>query len=249
VSVGNASQLKKDTMLTLTLAIIIIVLFISIYFKKKYVSFIILLPVLFGAAFSLAIIYLIKGSVSTIAIGSGSVVLGIAINYSLHVFSHFRHKGNVKTVLEDLSSPMTLGSFTTVGAFLGLLFVKSDTLRDFGLFSALCLVGAIIFSLIVLPHMLGEDKSTGKETFTPQETFIDRISEYRMKRHTGPFRFFYFILTIFFYHLSQKVGFDSDMMKLNYESAKTKTAEQNLNKISDISVKSMYLVSTGKNPG
>ncbi len=246
VSVGNANQLKKDTILTLTLAIIIIVLFISIYFRKKFVSLIILLPVAFGAAFSLAIIYLIKGSVSTIAIGAGSIVLGIAINYSLHVFSHFRHKGNVKTVLKDLSNPMTLGSFTTVGAFLGLLFVKSDTLRDFGLFSALSLVGAIIFSLVVLPHMLGKDKTEEDQPYHPKETFIDRISEYRIKRHTGYFAFIIFILTIFFFFFSQKVGFDGDMMKLNFESKKIKNAENNLNKISDISVKSMYLVSTGK---
>lgn len=63
---------------------------------------------IFGAGFSLAVLFLIKGSVSGIAIGAGSIVLGIAINYSLHFYTHYRHTGSIIQNLKDLAEPMTV---------------------------------------------------------------------------------------------------------------------------------------------
>ncbi|MBU9935506.1 MAG: glycerol acyltransferase, partial [Ferruginibacter sp.] len=91
VSVGNALQLRKDSLLTQGITVLFIIVFLGIYFRKKRAPFLILIPVLFGAAFSLAAIYFIRGKISVIALGTGSVVLGIAVNYSLHVFNHYRH--------------------------------------------------------------------------------------------------------------------------------------------------------------
>jgi len=78
---------------------------------------VILMPVLFGALFSLAMIWFLKGSISVIAMGTGSVVLGIAVNYSLHVFNHYRHTKSIEQVIKDLAMPLTVGSFTTIGGF------------------------------------------------------------------------------------------------------------------------------------
>lgn len=158
-SVANANRLKKDTMLTLTLALIIIVGFISIYFGRKSASLLLILPVIFGAAFSLAIIFLIKGSISIIAIGAGSVVLGIALSYSIHVLNHYRHTGSVTQVISDLTAPLTLGGFTTIGAFLSLHFLSSGALKDFGLFSGLSLIGTSLFCLTAMPQLLKPAKN------------------------------------------------------------------------------------------
>jgi predicted exporter len=80
VSEGNARQLRKDSILTLGITLIFLVVFIAWYFKKKRAPVIIMLPVLLGALFSLSLIYFIKGSISVIALAAGSIVLGIAIN-------------------------------------------------------------------------------------------------------------------------------------------------------------------------
>ncbi len=136
VAVGNAVQLRKDTFLTLGITTVFLILFISWYFKKKRAPFIILLPVIQGALFSLSLIYWIKGSISVIALAAGSVVLGIAINYSLHVYNHYRHRKSMQDVLEDLAFPLTIGGLTTIGGFLCLQFVQSEILKDLGLFAA-----------------------------------------------------------------------------------------------------------------
>ncbi|MCH5690269.1 MMPL family transporter [Niabella sp. W65] len=102
VSQNNAAQLRKDTLLTQGITILFLILFLGIYFRKKRAPLLILVPVIYGAAFSLAAIYFLKGSISVIALGTGSIVLGIAVNYSLHVFNHSRHHPDIKEVIRDL---------------------------------------------------------------------------------------------------------------------------------------------------
>ena len=114
----------------------------------------IFIPVIFGAIFALGLISLIKGPISIIAIGGGAAIMGIALSHSIHILSHSYHASDPRQVIRELAYPLTVGSFTTIGAFLGLLFTTSPLLRDFGLFSALLLIGTTLFSLVFLPHFL-----------------------------------------------------------------------------------------------
>lgn len=246
VAVGNANQLKRDTTLTLSIAIVVIVAFIGIFFRKKFAWTIILLPVVFGALFSLAILSFIKPEVSAIALAAGSVILGIAINYSLHVYSHYSHTGSARSVLNDLSNPLTIGSFTTIAAFLCLTLTRSDALRDFGLFSAFTLIGTILFTLVVMPHMLERIKifHSAKSSFL--HSFIERLSIYHLPRQ-GVFIIIVVAVSAVLFYFSFKVGFESDMLKMNYMSQDLQKAEKRLNSINKSASGSLFLVSTGKN--
>jgi uncharacterized protein len=245
VSVGNALQLRKDTMLTQGITVLFIIVFLGLYFRKKRAPFIILIPVLFGALFSLAAIFFIKGSISVIALATGSVVLGIAVNYSLHVFNHYRHTKNIHQVIKDLAIPMTVGSFTTIGGFLCLEFVESEMLKDLGLFAAFSLIGASICSLVFLPHLIASkgEQATHK---IRSLSFIDKWAAYKPEYNK------YLVvailgLTIFFAYWATKVGFESDLGKMNYMTAKLKQSEKNLNTINQYALQSIYLVTEGKN--
>lgn len=154
MGVYNARQIKKDTILTSSLALLIIIVFISLVFKRKRSIPLIITPVLFGGLFALFLIFFIKGSISAIAVGAGSAVMGIALSYSIHMLAHQNHVSTVQQLIKEIAYPLTVGSFTTIGAFLGLIFTSSDLLRDFGLFASLALVGTTLFCLIYLPHFL-----------------------------------------------------------------------------------------------
>jgi 1-acyl-sn-glycerol-3-phosphate acyltransferase len=247
VSEGNARQLRKDSILTLSITLVFLVLFIAWYFKKKRAPVIITLPVLLGALFSLSVIYLIKGRISVIALAAGSIVLGIAINYSLHVYNHFRHTGDMRRVIADLAFPLTIGSLTTIGGFLGLQFVKSDMLKDLGLFAAFSLVGASLSSLIFLPQLIAasQPKTTRKKE-TERDSWIMRISGYRPEKNKYILALIA-VLTILFAFTMGKVGFDHDMMHMNFMPEKLKESEATLNKINEYSLRSVYLVTDGKN--
>jgi 1-acyl-sn-glycerol-3-phosphate acyltransferase len=247
VSEGNARQLRKDSILTLGITLVFLVVFIAWYFKKKRAPFIIMLPVLLGALFSLSLIYWIKGTISVIALAAGSIVLGIAINYSLHVYNHFRHRRDMRAVIEDLAFPLTIGSLTTIGGFLGLQFVKSDMLKDLGLFAAFSLVGASLSSLILLPQLISAPKNPAvEEKGTERSSWILRLSNYHPEKNKFLVAAI-FLLTIVFFYTMGSVSFDQDMMHMNFMPDKLKKSEATLNKINEYSLRSVYLVTDGKN--
>ena len=243
VSVGNALQLRRDSLLTQGITILFIIIFLGFYFRKKRTPFIILIPVLFGALFSLAAIYFIKGKISVIALGTGSVVLGIAVNYSLHVFNHYRHTGNMQELIRDLTIPLTVGSFTTIGGFLCLEFVESEMLKDLGLFAAFSLIGASLCSLIFLPHFIASKKE--QEThFAKEFSWIDKMASYRPE-YNKYLVLIIAILTIVFAFWVGKAGFEPDLQKMNFMSGKLKESEKELNRINQYALQSVYLVTEG----
>jgi uncharacterized protein len=247
VAAGNALQLRRDSILTLSITTLFLILFISWYFKKKRAPFLILLPVLLGALFSLSMIYWIKGTISVIALAAGSIVLGIAINYSLHVYNHFRHRRDMRLVLQDLTFPLTIGGFTTIGGFLCLQFVQSEILKDLGLFAAFSLIGASLSSLIFLPQLISEPKSQKDfRAHTERDSWIHRIADYHPEKNKWLVAGI-FVLTIIFAFFVNKVGFDQDMMHMNYMPENLRKAESTLNKINAYSLRSVYLVTDGQN--
>ncbi|MFT3909599.1 MAG: MMPL family transporter [Ferruginibacter sp.] len=244
VSVGNAVQLRKDTLLTQGGIVVFLIVFLGFYFKRKRAPIVILVPVVFGALFSLAFIYFIKGSISVIALGTGSVILGIAVNYSLHVYNHYRHTRSIKTVIEDLAMPLTIGSFTTIGGFLCLQFVESEMLKDLGLFAAFSLIGASLASLIFLPHFIESKKDSSAYT-EKQFSWIDKFASYRPEYNKYIIAVI-FLLTFVFAYTARNVSFESDMLNMNFMSGDLKQSEKKLNKINEYALKSVYLVTEGK---
>ena len=242
--VSNASQLRQDTNLTLGITVVVLVLFLGLYFRKKRAPFIILIPVLFGALFSLTIIYFVKGSLSVIALGTGSVVLGIAINYSLHVFNHYRHTKSIEQVIKDLTLPLTVGSFTTIGGFFCLEFVQSEMLKDLGLFAGFSLIGASLCSLIFLPQFISTKKEQSQHKII-QFSWIDKMASYNPEYN----KFIVIgiiLLTVAFGYTANYVTFEFDLADMSYMTPKLKLAEAKLNRINKFSLQSVYLVTEGK---
>lgn len=242
VGVYNARQIKKDTILTSSLALLIIIVFISLVFKRKRSIPLIITPVLFGGLFALFLIFFLKGSISAIAVGAGSAVMGIALSYSIHMLAHQNHVSTVQQLIKEIAYPLTVGSFTTIGAFMGLIFTSSDLLRDFGLFASLALVGTTLFCLIYLPHFLkGQaDVKQGRVL-----RIIEKINAYSYEKNkwlVGGI----LLITIICLFTSQKVGFNNDMMSLNYEPQHLKQSEEKLMQLFDSDEKTVLFVSVGK---
>ena len=242
VAVGNAVQLRTDTFLTVGLTLVLLVIFLVGFFRKVWVPALIFIPVLFGGLFSLCCLYWLQGSVSILAVAAGSVILGIAINYSLHFLVHLRHTANCEAVVKDLTRPMTLGSATTVLAFFSLQFTNAAVLQDVGLFAGFSLIGAALCSLIFLPHFI-------HRSFTARHhgpTQLESISLFSF----GSSRFLViliFLLTPVFFYFAREVTFNSDMRKLNFMQPSMREAEARLEAINKASLASVYLVARGDN--
>lgn len=224
IAVYNARQIKHDTWLTMTIALVLIVLVITFALRSRSAMLLIVLPVLFGGLFALALLALIQGEISSIAIGAGAAVFGIALSYSIHVVSHHTHTPDPRQVIAELAYPMTVGSFTTIGAFVALLFTHSALLQDFGAFAALTLVGTTLFCLIFLPHLLPVRQTPRP---SPLMRLIDRINSYAYEQNRVLVGILILLTVVgcFFY---SDVRFDSDLNHLNFEPKEIVAAEQRL---------------------
>jgi len=247
VAVTNASQIRRDSYFSILISICLIIILLGIYFKKPAPLYLIVLPVIFGGAFSVALLFLFKGTISSIAIGAGSAIFGIAINYSLHFLVHLKEHGGMEATISDLSSPMVVGSITTVGAFLSLMMLSSDAMHDFGLFAALTLVGTLIFVLIVLPHVIDLLNVTFKKEEGHRISLWDKIGEFKPenKRYLVLVTF---ILTVILAWFSGSVKFDSDLNQINYMTEGQRKSFRELSEFTTLSRQTTYLITEGRTP-
>lgn len=245
ISAGNAQRIKQDIILTVSIALISLFLFLSFFFKRIEIFFVIFLPAVFGATVSIAIINFLQSEVSAISIGVGSILVGISIDYSLHIFTHFRSKTDASKIFKDITLPILMSSLTTASAFFCLLFVSSEALQDLGLFAGISVLSSALFALIVLPHFLRKKKSKDGKIKT-ENNFIERFASYNF--HKNKYLLFNLLafttFSLFFFNNSD---FESDMDKMNYMSPELKQAEKNIENISNDALRKMFFVVTGKN--
>ena len=170
IAVGNATRIKRDSILALSLALLLITILLHFTLKSLRDLLLIVATLAFGWLCGLSAVAVAEQSVSMIVVGIASIILGIAANYPLHLITHTYHcRGRVGESLRQVVSPLITGNITTVGAFCALIPLNSPALRDLGIFAAAMLVGTILFTIVILPHLIKHKASAS----TPDTSSTD----------------------------------------------------------------------------
>lgn len=240
IAVANAQQIKKDIQFTVGIAMSLLILVFIFFYRKIYVPIILFVPTIFGGLLAVALLYLIRAEISAISLGIGSVLLGVTLDYSLHILTHIRNNETLESLYKDVTEPILMSSLTTALAFLCLLFLDSQALQDLGIFAAVSVLGASVFSLFFIPLVYKNPLSRKQ-----QVNVLDKVADYPFHKNKWLLGGLGLVLivSIFTYH---KVEFNKDISKLNYEPAEIKIAMQHLDELTDISSKSVYLATYGK---
>ena len=239
----NSWRIKSDLKGTIIGSLVLVLIFISICFRNYNTIPLLLLPVVFGTLFGLAAMYFIKGHFSLLALGIGAIVLGVALSYVLHIITHYKYISDPEQVLRDQVKPVCLGCLTTIGSFMGLIFIRTELLQDFGLFAAFAIVGTTFFSLVFLPQFLNPRKNKlNHRAFA----IIDRINAYPFDRKK-PLLFTILataVVCIGFY-IAGGTQFDADMHNLGYKAESTSYSENLLRSKTQTGDKQKYFASSG----
>ncbi len=239
VAVANANQIKADIHVTVTIAMTVLFVILMLFYKKLTIPIILFIPTIFGALLAVSVLYVFRGTISAISIGIGSLLLGITLDYSLHILTHFRHNSNVKTLYKDVTKPIVMSSITTALAFLCLLFIKSRALQDLGIFAAVSVFGASFFALVLIPHLY-----KNKVEVIKKKSLLDKFSEISFEKNKiiVALCLLLFITSLFTY---KKVLFDKDISKMNYQTEALLNTEKQLNDLINTHSKSLYIVAYG----
>jgi predicted exporter len=225
IAVGNARQIMHDSILAITLASVLILALLFYAFRRFRDIVLIALSVAWGWLFALGCIAWVHDSVSMIVIGISSVIIGIAVNYPLHLISHVRHQPDIRQALREITTPLLVGNITTVGAFLALVPLKSVALRDLGLFASFLLVGTILFVLVWLPKMASSSPLRGGRVGSSD--LLDRLASVQIERKKWVV-VVVAVLTLVFAYFSLSTEFDSDVSNINYMTAEQKADMESL---------------------
>ena len=167
IAVGNAKRIKTDTLICIALSLLIIITLLAYAFPRRRDLWLIVLAVSFGWLTGMAALRIVTPAVSAIVLGIGSVLIGIAVNYPLHLLVHQRYTSSVRQTLEEVLSPLVVGNITTVAAFMALVPLQATAMRHLGIFAAAMLIGTILFCVFILPHLMSAAPTPVREIKLP----------------------------------------------------------------------------------
>ena len=244
IAVTNASQIKTDSLISVSIAVVLILLLLWFFLRSLRNILLIAFSIGWGWVFAVACLSWVHQEVSVIVIGISSIIVGIAINYPLHLIAHLSHTNDVRQALKEVVKPLVVGNITTVGAFFALVPLRAAALRDLGLFSSFLLVGTILFTIIWLPQVLRykftvdslsscvpsvasgkaertDDDSAVSERLASKSTVNRKLSTVNNNTHWLIAAIL--LLTAFFGYHSLHTTFDADLTHINYMTPAQRT--------------------------
>ncbi|MDR1951306.1 MAG: hypothetical protein LBP96_03650, partial [Bacteroidales bacterium] len=238
IALTNASRIKKDTLFSVILSLILIFSVLFYSYRSGRRIFLIFFSILFGGLFAMALLYLLRGEVSVIAIGISSIMFGIAVNYPLHFIDHHDYVPQPRTVIKEIVKPLTIGNMTTVGAFLSLVFIGSNAMGDLGLFASLLLIGTICFVLFFIPHFLPAHQLTFHQ---PRPSLFSRFIGKPFEKNRWVV-IIVLLLTVVLGFFSTDTRFETNMQKINYMTGSQQIAYERMMEVLNENQHVMYYV-------
>ena len=239
IAVCNASQIKKDSLITSVFSIILILLILWFSIRNIRNLLVMGAVLVFGFAAAAAMSWIVFGSISVIALGICAVFTGIAANYPLHFITHYYHTSNMEQNIREIASPLITGNVTTVAAFLALMFADSPALRDLGFAGGILLIAAILFTLFFCPHLVKKVEHNDEN----KKHFFNLNFNFLQKKYVIiPV----LVVTPVLVWLGTKTEFDGNMSGLNYMTPSLRAeATHTFGLLNSYSAISVYVAATG----
>jgi hydrophobe/amphiphile efflux-3 (HAE3) family protein len=173
------TQLKTSAVALVLCALIVIIVFGSLFFGLAATS-----VVFIGIALEIGVLALLNWPLDFMTVMVSSLVIGAGIDFGIHVTHRFReewHHGGVeideamRRTIGNVGKALVAAAVTTAGAFAIIAISQISYLRRFGGITALSLTFALLAALLVLPSILAwrasrvEKASARKASATAEE--------------------------------------------------------------------------------
>lgn len=150
--------IRHDINLAFCLSIVFIILIFRIAYRNLYISLISFLPLISGVIVSIGLSSLIFHKLHGLTIAFGATLIGICIDYPIHIINHYQAFPNSdseqprshRVLFRSLAMCFT----TTVIGYVVIAFSGFPGIRQMAFSSMLGLTYAFLFSIILVPLML-----------------------------------------------------------------------------------------------
>jgi predicted exporter len=172
-AVASRASIKRDITTLSVIATFLVIGILFTAYRSISLIFLSLIPMGSAIATSIALVSLIFNGIHGITLAFGIVILGVAIDYPIHLFNHLQSKEAAKISMERIWPTMRLGVVTTILGYFSMFFSDFDGLIQLASFSVIGLSTAALVTRYVLPLCISEKvKLSNSSILTPIANLI-----------------------------------------------------------------------------
>lgn len=155
----EVDEVANDSVFSFAISLVLIIFLTIFFFRSVKGPILVTASVLYACLPTLAFTALFYGKLNPFTVFVASIILGIGIDYSIHILGTSQkllHKyATLEEVLEHaqrkMLKPFLLASFTTIAAFLTLLAAHFRGFYEFGVVASVGVFFSMLTSVLVLP--------------------------------------------------------------------------------------------------
>ena len=243
----EVDEVANDSIFSFAISLVLILLLTSYFFRGIKGPILVTGSVLYACIPTFAFTAIFYGKLNPFTVFVASIILGIGIDYSIHMLGTAQKLLNQKATLEEvlqeaqrrMLKPFVLASFTTIAAFLTLLAAHFKGFYEFGVVASAGVFFSMATSILVLPVFI---KCMGGIPRTPDNSFFPKAwTESQILKFFRVAAIIGLILGGVSLYFAPHVDFEHDLKNLRRSSTVKKVAD---NKISTKVTRASYKAKT-----
>jgi predicted RND superfamily exporter protein len=161
-NVDDVEGIMGDMRWTAGLSVVLVLVLLLGALRDARVLPILFTPLLVGTAFTFGFAALVIGSLNSYTAIFGAVLVGLGIDFAIHLYSRYREERGNSACLEDAivrawdqtGPPCAAAGVTSVGGFMGLLLAQFKGFSQLGVLLAFGVSACLVSVLMLMPVLI-----------------------------------------------------------------------------------------------
>ncbi len=158
-------SMKQDIQRISTVSLVGLLLLFAVMFRSPRLIVLAMVPLVAGMLAALATCLLLFGAVHGLTLAFGATLIGVCIDYSLHLFNHHLldpPAGGPEASARRIGPGLWVGALTTIAGFAGLAWTSFPGLREIAVFASVGVLAAVVATRYWLPALMPRRSSAGR---------------------------------------------------------------------------------------
>jgi len=161
-AVETERTVKTESTWLSLIALMLVAAFLVATFRSPTPMILSLVPLFSGMVAAVVSVNLLFGFIHGITLAFGATLIGVTVDYPIHLFSHLVDGDSVKSRIADIWPTMFLGAGTTIIGYGALWFSGFPGLAQLGLFAIVGVLVACVVTRWVLPPLIPKPFPTNR---------------------------------------------------------------------------------------
>ena len=158
-------SMRADIARISTVSLVGLLLLFLVMFRSPRLIVLAMVPLVAGVVAALAACLLLFGAVHGLTLAFGATLIGVCIDYSVHLFNHHLldpPSGGPEASARRIGPGLWLGALTTIAGFAGLAWTSFPGLREIAVFASVGVFAAVVATRYWLPALMPRSSRVGR---------------------------------------------------------------------------------------